>query len=110
MIYLIRVGVAITNSTLNKEKRDDMEVVTMKKEMDHFLQQAKYYQNSTHGVVLLKCEFWEMYAKFTRERDLFIACISHFQEYTLMGMETYKYMKQWYEKVDKALEWIDNIN
>jgi hypothetical protein len=45
-----------------------------------------------------------MYAKFTRERDLFIACIAHFQEYTLMGMETYKYMQQWYEKADKALE------
>jgi hypothetical protein len=45
-----------------------------------------------------------MYAKFTRERDLFTAHIVDFQEDTLMGLTTCKYMKQWYEKTHQALE------
>jgi hypothetical protein len=51
-----------------------------------------------------------MYAQFTRERDLFTNCIEDFKEDNLMGLETCKDMKQWYEKAHQALEWIDYIN
>jgi hypothetical protein len=61
-------------------------------------------------VVLLKSDFREMYAQFTSERDLFTARIADFQEDTLMGLATYKYMQRWYEKAHQALEWIDYIN
>jgi len=61
-------------------------------------------------VVLLKSDFQEMYAQFTSERDLFTTHIADFQEDTLMGLETYKYMQRWYEKEHQALELIDYIN
>ena len=35
MIELIIVGMAIIDATLDKEKRDEREVGTMKKELDH---------------------------------------------------------------------------
>jgi hypothetical protein len=35
MTELIRVGMAITNATLVKEKRDEREVASMRKELDH---------------------------------------------------------------------------
>jgi hypothetical protein len=57
MTELIRAGMAITDATLDREKRDEREVATMKKELDHLRHQAEYYQNSTQAVVLLKCEF-----------------------------------------------------
>jgi hypothetical protein len=92
MIELIGACMSITNATLDREKRDEREVDAMKKELYHLRHQVEYYQNSTQIVVLLKSEFREMYAQFTRERDLFTAHIVYFQEYTLMGLETYKYM------------------
>ena len=62
MTELIRAGMAITDATLDREKMDEREVASMKKELDHLWHQEKYYQNSTQAVVLLKCEFREMYA------------------------------------------------
>jgi hypothetical protein len=79
MTNLIEVGMAITDATLDREKMDEREVASMKKELDYMRYQAEYYQNSTQVVVLLKCEFREMYAQFTREKELFIACISDFE-------------------------------
>jgi hypothetical protein len=61
-------------------------------------------------VVLLKSEFREMYAQFKTKRNIFTACIDEFQEDTLMGLETYKYMSIWYAKAHRALERIDYIN
>jgi hypothetical protein len=110
MTKLIKSRMAITNATLDMEKRDKREVSTMKKELDHLRHQAEYYQKSTQAVVLLKCEFREMYAQFTSERDLFTACIIDFQEDTLTGLATCKDMQRWYEKAHQALEWIDYIN
>jgi hypothetical protein len=93
MTELIGAGMAITDATLDREKKDEEEAAAMRKELDHLRHQAEYYQNSTQAVVLLKSEFREMYGKFTRERDLFTACIADFQEDTLMGMETCKDMQ-----------------
>jgi hypothetical protein len=110
MTELIGAGMAITDATLDREKRDEKEVATMKKELDHLHHQAEYYQNSTQAVVLLKSEFRETYAHFTSERNLFTTCIADFQEDTLMGMETCKDMQRWYEKAHQALEQIDYIS
>ena len=79
MTELIRVGMAINDATLVKEKRDESEVATMRKELDHLRHQVEYYPNSTQAVELLKSEFWEMYAQFKKERDLFTAQIVYFQ-------------------------------
>ena len=61
MTELIRVGRAITDATLDRVERDERELDSMKKELNHLHHQAEYYQNSTQAVVLLKCEFQEMY-------------------------------------------------
>jgi hypothetical protein len=110
MTKLIRAGRAINYAMLDREKRDENELVSMKKELDHVCHQAEYYQNSTRVVVLLKSEFRETYAHFTIERNLFSACIDDFQEDTLMGMETCKDVQRWYEKAHQAFEQIDYIN
>jgi hypothetical protein len=47
MIEIIRAGMAITDATLDKEKMDEREVASMRKELDHLRHQAKYYQNLT---------------------------------------------------------------
>jgi hypothetical protein len=39
---LIGAGVAITDATLDRERRDEMEVVAMKKELDHLHHQPNY--------------------------------------------------------------------
>jgi hypothetical protein len=98
MTELIRAGMDINDAALDRKKKDEREVASMKKELEHLRNQVEYYQNSTQEVVLLKCDFREMYAQFTRERYLFTTHIANFQEDTLMGMETYKYMQRWHEK------------
>jgi len=86
---------AINDTTLDRTRWDEKEVVTTKKDLDHM---AKYYQDSTQAIVFLKSEFREAYTQFTSERHLFTACVANFQEDTLMDMETYKYVERWYEK------------
>jgi hypothetical protein len=56
MIELIKAGMAIIDATLDRRKRDEREVTSMSKEMDHLRHQDEYYQNSTQAVVLLKSE------------------------------------------------------
>jgi hypothetical protein len=41
MTELIGAGMAITDATLDREKRDEREVATMKKELDHLRHQAR---------------------------------------------------------------------
>jgi hypothetical protein len=40
MIELIKAGMAITDATLDMVRRDEREVATMKKELDHLRHQA----------------------------------------------------------------------
>jgi hypothetical protein len=42
MTELIRAGMAITDATLDREKMDEREVASMKKELDHLRHQEKY--------------------------------------------------------------------
>jgi DNA repair ATPase RecN len=107
---LIVVEMAITDATLDRAKRDENELSSTKKELDHLCHLAKYYHDSTHVVAFLRSEFRETYAQFTNERNLFTTCIYDFQEDTLMGMETCKDVHRWYEKSHNASNRIDYIS
>jgi hypothetical protein len=45
IIELIRECMAITDATLDRERKNEREVATMKKELDHLHHQVEYYQN-----------------------------------------------------------------
>jgi len=45
MTELIGARMDINDATLDRDKRDEREVVAMKKELDHLRHQAEYYQN-----------------------------------------------------------------
>jgi hypothetical protein len=47
MTELIGAGRAITDATLDIEKRDENELFSMRKELDHLCHLAEYYHNST---------------------------------------------------------------
>jgi hypothetical protein len=110
MIELIGVGMDITDATLCRERRDEKEIASMNKYLYHIHHQVKYYHKSTQAILLLNSEFRETYVQFTRESNLFTACIANFQEDTLMGLTTCKDVHRWYEKEHQALEWIDYIS
>jgi hypothetical protein len=65
----------ITYATLDKEKRDDEELVVSLKELEHLRHLDKYYRDTTQATMLLRREFQEAYNKFIDERHLFIARI-----------------------------------
>jgi hypothetical protein len=44
---LIDAGMAITDATLDRERRDEKEMVTALKELEHLCHLEKYYQDST---------------------------------------------------------------
>jgi hypothetical protein len=95
---LIGVGMVITDATLDRAKRDEKEMDTALKALDHLRPLEKYYQDSTHATFFLKSEFQDAYAKFTNEIHICTACIAYFQEYTLMALATCKDVERWYEK------------
>jgi hypothetical protein len=107
---LIGAGMAITDATLDRERRDEKELATALKELEHLRHLEKYYQDSTQATVFLRSEFQDAYAKFTNERHLFTAGIVDFQEDTLMALATCKDVERWYEKAHQAVERIDYIN
>jgi hypothetical protein len=83
---LIGTGMEITDATLDREKRDEEELVIVLKELEHLCHLEKYYQDSTQAMVFLRSEFQDAYSKFTNERHLFTAGIANFQEDTLMAL------------------------
>jgi hypothetical protein len=90
---LLGAGMAITDATLDREKRDEQEATSMRKELEHLRHQAEYYQDTTQETILLKGDLMEVYSQFKSERDIFMARIEDYQEDTLMGMVTYKDMQ-----------------
>jgi len=44
---LIRIGMVITNATLDRAKRDEKKLTVSLKELDHLRHLEKYYQDST---------------------------------------------------------------
>jgi hypothetical protein len=110
MSNLIDTRMAITYSTLNRERKDEEELYFVQKEMENLHHLEKYYQDSTQVMVFLRSEFQYAYNKFTNERHFFITGIAEFQEVTLMVLVTCKDVEIWYEKAHQEVERIDYIN
>jgi hypothetical protein len=64
---LIDAGMAITDATLDRERKDEEELATVLKELDHLRHLEKYYQDSTQAMVFLRSEFQDAYGKFMNE-------------------------------------------
>jgi hypothetical protein len=107
---LIDAGMEITNSTLDRAKRDEEELDSTPKELEYLHHLVKYYQDSTQATMFLRSEFQEAYDKFMNERHLFTARIAEFLEDTIMALVPCNDMERWYEKSHQAVEMIDYIN
>jgi hypothetical protein len=57
----------------------------------------------------MRVEFRERYNHFKVERDIFMAQVVGYQEETLLGMITHKYMLRWSEKEHKKISQIEYI-
>jgi hypothetical protein len=107
---LIGAGMEITDATLDRAKRDEEELASVLKKLEHLCHLEKYYQDTTQASVFLRREFQEAYNKFTDERHLFTTRINELQEDTLMALATCKDMERRYEKSHQAVERIDYIS
>jgi hypothetical protein len=72
---LIGAGMEISNATLDREKRDEEELVAALKELENLSHLKKYYQDTTQAAVFLRNNFQETYNKFANEPHLFTARI-----------------------------------
>jgi hypothetical protein len=68
---LIDVGMEITDATLDREKRDEEELATALKELEHFHHLEKYYQDTTQVAVFLKSEFHRRPTKNLQMNDTY---------------------------------------
>ena len=64
---LISARMEITDATLDRARKDEEELVTALKELEHLCNLEKYYQDSTLAMVFLRSEFQDAYKKFTNE-------------------------------------------
>jgi hypothetical protein len=64
---LIGARMTMTDATLDREKRDEEELVAALKELEHPCHLAKYYQDTTQVAVFMRSEFQEAYNNFTDE-------------------------------------------
>jgi hypothetical protein len=110
MSELISTGMLITDATLDRERKDEEDLVVVIKELEHLFHLEKYYHNSTHAMMFFRSDFQDDYNKFMSERHLFTSGIVNFQEDTLMALETCKDMEIWYEKSHQVVERIDYIS
>jgi ClpP class serine protease len=85
---LIDAWMEITDATLDREKRDEKELATTLKDLEHLRHLEKYYQDSTQATMFLRSEFQDTYSKFTNEWHLFTTGIVDFQEDTLVVLAT----------------------
>jgi hypothetical protein len=106
---LLGMGKALSDATLDRAKRDEKELATTLKELEHLRHLAEYYKGTTQTVVYLKGEFEEVYNEFKKERHLLTAKIVEFQEDTLMALVTCKDMERWYERVQQVVERLEYI-
>jgi hypothetical protein len=67
MSEIIGAGMEITNATLDRERKDEEELVPMLKDLEHLCHLEKYYQDSTHATIFLRSEFQDAYNIFTNE-------------------------------------------
>jgi hypothetical protein len=106
---LIGVGKSLSDATLDRARRDEKELATTLKELEHLCHLAEYYKGATQTVVYLKGEFVGVYNEFKKERHLLTENIAEFQEDTLMALATCKEMERWYERVQQAVERLEYI-
>ena len=57
MFEIFSTGMPITNSTLDRERRDEKELAISLKELEHLHHLEKYYQDSTQAILFLRSEF-----------------------------------------------------
>jgi DNA repair ATPase RecN len=98
---ILDVGMALSDATLDRAKRDEKELAVAREELDHLRHLAEYYQGATEIVVYLRSELEESYKQFTKEQHLFTKKITEFQEDTLMALATCKDMERWYQGRNK---------
>jgi DNA repair ATPase RecN len=101
---LIGVGKELSEATLDRDKRDEKELATTLKDLDHLRHLAEYYKRTIQTIVYLKGEFEKAYNEFKKERHLLTVKILEFQEDTLMALTTCKDMERWYERVQQVVE------
>jgi hypothetical protein len=68
----------ITDATLDRERRDEKDLVAALKDLELLCHLEKYYQDSMQATMFLRSEFQRAYAKFTNERHLFTVGIIDF--------------------------------
>jgi hypothetical protein len=67
MSKIISTGMEITDTTLDRARKDEEELVVALKELEHLHHLVKHYQDSTQATVFLRSEFQDAYNKFTNE-------------------------------------------
>jgi hypothetical protein len=93
MTELIDMGKALLDDTLDRARRDEKELATVLKELEHLHHLAEYYKGATQTTVYLKGEFRGVYNEFKKERHLLTENATKFQEDTLMALTTCKEME-----------------
>jgi hypothetical protein len=68
MSELIGVGKSISDGTQDRAMRDENELATTLKELEHLRHLAEYYKSVTRTTMYLKGEFNRVYNKFKKER------------------------------------------
>jgi hypothetical protein len=48
---------AISSTTIDREREYEWEVDSMKRELEHLRHQAKYYQDTTQEIIFIRVEF-----------------------------------------------------
>jgi DNA repair ATPase RecN len=65
MSELIGVRMEITDATLDRARKDEYELATVLKKLEHMRHLDKYYQVSTQATMFLRSEIQDSYNKFT---------------------------------------------
>jgi hypothetical protein len=99
---LIGIGKSLSDATLDRARRDEKELATTLKELEHLRHLVEYYKGATQTIVYLKGEFVGVYNEFKKERHLLLENIAEFQEDTLMALTTCKEMERWYERAQQV--------
>jgi hypothetical protein len=67
MSELLGMGKELSDSTLDRAKRDEKELSATLKELEHLHHLTEYYKGTRQTTVYLKGEFEEVYNEFKKE-------------------------------------------
>jgi hypothetical protein len=48
---------AISNATIDREKEDEREAKSMRRELEHLRHQVEYYRDTTQEIIFMRVEF-----------------------------------------------------